>query len=131
MSKSNNLTDFLTGIANKIRALTGETELIDPQDFEDRLDLVYQAGAEGASAELQEKSVSASTSEQTVRADEGYDGLSAVTVLPVTAEIDPALIPENIRSGVTVLGVNGTLDVQSAPEGDTVYYKFAELWLTY
>lgn len=34
MSKSNNLGDFLTGIADAIRAKTGSSALIDPQDFD-------------------------------------------------------------------------------------------------
>ena len=33
MSKQNNLTDFLTDVANAIRAKKGSTELINPQDF--------------------------------------------------------------------------------------------------
>lgn len=33
MSKANNLTDFLTDLANTIRSITGGSALIDPQDF--------------------------------------------------------------------------------------------------
>ena len=37
MAKNNNLTDFLTGVANAIRAKKGATELINPQDFESEI----------------------------------------------------------------------------------------------
>ena len=37
MSKSNNLTDFLTGVANAIRAKKGTSALINPQDFESEI----------------------------------------------------------------------------------------------
>ena len=33
MSKQNNLTDFLTDVANAIRAKKGSTDLINPQNF--------------------------------------------------------------------------------------------------
>ena len=75
---------------------------------------------------LQSKTVSPSVSSQTVEADGGYDGLSAVTVSPVTAGIDANITSENIRSGVTVLGVTGSLEEGETPpdhvicDGDTV-----------
>ena len=37
MSKQNNLTDFLTGVANAIRAKKGTTALINPQNFESEI----------------------------------------------------------------------------------------------
>lgn len=37
MSKSNNLTDFLTSIADAIRSVENKTETINPQDFESRI----------------------------------------------------------------------------------------------
>lgn len=44
MAKNNNLGDFLAGIANKIRNLLGTEELINPQDFEDKIQSVYDEG---------------------------------------------------------------------------------------
>ena len=44
MAKNNNLTDFLKGIADKLRSVLGTSELIDPQDFETKIDTVYQKG---------------------------------------------------------------------------------------
>lgn len=52
---------------------------------------------------LQEKTVTPETLPTVIGADEGYDGLSQVTVNP-----DAQLKAENIRSGKTIFGVDGT-----------------------
>lgn len=52
---------------------------------------------------LQEKTVTPETLPTVIGADEGYDGLSQVTVNP-----DAQLKAENIRSGKTIFGVSGT-----------------------
>ena len=51
---------------------------------------------------LQEKTVTPETLPTVIGADEGYDGLSQVTVNP-----DSQLKAENIRSGKTIFGVEG------------------------
>lgn len=63
---------------------------------------------------LQEKTITPSTSKQTISADSGYDGLAKVTVNAVTSAIDSDIVADNIRNGVNILGVTGTLI-----EGDT------------
>lgn len=69
----------------------------------------------------QDKTVSPSTSSQSVSADSGYSGLGTVTVNPVTSSIDANIQPENILSGVTILGVSGTDEGYSAgyTDGET------------
>lgn len=62
----------------------------------------------GSINNLQEKTVTPTTSAQTIRADAGYDGLSAVKVEAVTSAIDSSIKPENIVKGTEILGVNGT-----------------------
>lgn len=57
---------------------------------------------------LEDKTVTPSTSSQTITAGEGYDGLGTVTVSAVTAAIDTNIKAENIKSGVTILGVAGS-----------------------
>lgn len=44
MAKTNNLTDFLTSLAAKFRAKLGTSGTINPQDFEDKVDDVFEAG---------------------------------------------------------------------------------------
>lgn len=66
------------------------------------------AGSIAPAPTLQDKTVSPTTAEQTITAGEGYDGLGTVTVEAVTAAIDANITAENIKSGVTILGVTGT-----------------------
>lgn len=57
----------------------------------------------------QDKTVSPTTSEQTINVPEGYSGHGIITVNPVTASIDANIISSNIKSGVSILGVNGSV----------------------
>lgn len=59
----------------------------------------------------QNKIVDPSITSQTITADMGYDALNAVTINPVTSNIDSNIVSSNIRNGVTILGVTGTLSV--------------------
>ena len=59
---------------------------------------------------LQAKTVDPTLQGLVVLADAGYDGLSSVTVNPVTSDIDPDIQAGNIRRGVEILGVTGTFD---------------------
>ena len=55
----------------------------------------------------QMKTVTPTTEEQIVTADNGFE-LASVTVNAVTSSIDENIIPENIKEGVDILGVSGT-----------------------
>lgn len=77
-SKANNLTAFLTGIANALRAKKGTTELINPQDFESEIT--------SGTTTLQNKTITPTKSEQTIRADAGYGGLESVKVEAIPSE---------------------------------------------
>lgn len=57
---------------------------------------------------LQNKTVTPSTSKQTITAGSNYDGLGTVTVNAVTAAIDENIVAGNIKDGVTILGVTGS-----------------------
>ena len=58
---------------------------------------------------LQDRTVTPSTSKQTIqKTTSAYYGLGKVTVNAVTAAIDENIVAGNIKSGVTILGVEGT-----------------------
>ena len=46
MAKNNNLTDFLTDVANAIREKDGSTGTINPQDFSDKIKAIPSGGVE-------------------------------------------------------------------------------------
>ena len=67
-------------------------------------------------APLETASVTPTTSEQTITATgSGKIGLSSVTVAAVTSAIDANIIAENIKSGVTILGVTGSYTGEVTP----------------
>ena len=53
--------------------------------------------------------VAPSTITQTLTPSESYSGYGTVTVTPVTASIDSNIVASNIKSGVNILGVNGSV----------------------
>lgn len=140
MAKNNNLTDFLTGVADAIRTKKGASGLINPQDFESEISSIRTEKPEQEKSVsistngttevtpdtgkalskvtvttnvqpiLQEKTVAPRTTQQIVTADSGKDGLSKVTVEAVTSSIDSNIVAENIKKDVTILGVTGTLE---------------------
>lgn len=114
--------ETLTGIANEIRTLSGTTE---PMGLDAMAVNINTANTEVASQvelisqleevinslpdvssitpTLQEKTITPTASTQNVLPDNGYDGLSKVVV-----NGDENLIADNIKSGISIFGVEGT-----------------------
>lgn len=61
------------------------------------------------SANIQSLSITPTTSQQTITATAGVDGYSPITVSAVDDTIDSNIVAGNIKSGVTILGVNGSV----------------------
>lgn len=105
MAKTDNLTDFLTGVANAIRTKKGTTAKINPQNFETEIGSITTSKPE------QEKTaaLSMSSGDQIVSPDSGKV-LSKVTITRPTT-----LTPENIKKNIEIGGVVGTLE-EAKPE---------------
>lgn len=69
---------------------------------------------------LQNKEVNPSIVEQTITADNEYDGLKQVNVKAVDSSIDEKIKPENIIEGVEILGVQGSYDTKYNAEVQNV-----------
>lgn len=65
--------------------------------------------------EIEELEVTPTTSAQTITASD-VDGYSPVKVKAVTSAIDENIVAENIKAGVTILGVEGTYTGEQTPE---------------
>ena len=59
---------------------------------------------------LESKTVNPSWVDQTITPSANKDGLSSVKVNKVTSSIDPNIAPNNIKLGVSILGVTGQYD---------------------
>ena len=136
MAKTDNLTDFLTGVAGAIRTKKGTTALINPQDFESEIGSIDTAKPE------QTKTLTVTENgTQTVKPDTGkvLSGVTVTTNVPATPTEEktvdlamasgnqvvtptsgkhltkvtitkPAtLVASNIKKGVTIGGVAGSL----------------------
>lgn len=65
---------------------------------------------------VEDVTVTPSTEAQVETPNEGYCGIGQVNIGAVTADIDANIVPENIKEGVSILGVVGTL---SGGSGET------------
>ena len=71
----------------------------------------------GGSGQIESLNVTPTTSAQTITAPSGVDGYNPINVSAVTASIDNNIVANNIVSGVSILGVNGSATVLN---GETV-----------
>lgn len=58
--------------------------------------------------EHEELNITPTTTNQTFTAPDDYHGYSPVNVAPVTSDIDSNIIPENIKEGISILGISGS-----------------------
>lgn len=116
------INDIIDALADKVSEdltdeLTTQDTLLNVQ--ETSIDDIIEAleGKAVATPTLQEKTITPSTSSQTITPDNSYDGLSKVVVDAVTSAIDSDITASNIKKGVNILGVTGTLEEGITPTG--------------
>lgn len=152
MAKTDNLTDFLTGVAGAIRTKKGTTAKINPQDFESEIGSINTAKPE------QNKTLTVTENgTQTVKPDTGkvLSNVTVITNVPATPTeektvdlamasgnqvVTPAsgknltkvtitkpatLAAGNIKSGVVIGGVTGTLSPAKTEQPKTVALDMA------
>lgn len=74
----------------------------------DAIAAIAAVAAAAITPKLQDKTITPTTEDQEVSPSSSYDGFNKVTVKGVTAAIDENIVAGNIKSGVTILGVEGT-----------------------
>ena len=77
-------------------------------------------GVNGNVVELkgETKTITATTSQQTINPSSGKNGITQITVNPVTSSIDANIVAGNIKNGVSILGVTG--DYQGSGGGGEI-----------
>lgn len=105
--------EHLTDIADAIRRKNGTENTYTPDKMADAIKDI-QGGSELV---LQEVMVFPKTEEMIITPSSDYDGISKVIVNPVTSDIDSDIKSSNIKKGVNILGVSGTLEEGVQPSG--------------
>ena len=105
MAKNNNLTDFLTGVADAIRRKRGTTGKINPQNFEEEISGIPTGKPE------EEKTVYLNM----VNGNQVITPTDGKVMSKVTVKKPSTLIRSNIRENVSIGGIRGILE-EKKPE---------------
>lgn len=97
----NDISELFTEVADAIRNKKGTTDKIVATDFPTEIGGIDTIKGEKIT-------ITPSTIDQTYLPSEDKNAIIEVFVPKVTSAIDANIVPENIKSGVTVLGVNGS-----------------------
>lgn len=103
-------TAYVNGqkITGTIPFIEVEDQILDASNTSYQIPNGYHSGLTTVSVVLETKQVNPSTESQNIIANTGKL-ISQITVSPVTAAIDSNIVAGNIKDGVTILGVEGTL----------------------
>lgn len=112
MARIDTLPNFLTDVAESIRQKTGITTKIPASEYDTKIQSIV------SEPRLQRKEASIKNFQQEITADDGYDGLSCVIVSSISQTVDSDIKTTNIRKGVNILGVEGSLEEGITPSGN-------------
>lgn len=103
-------TAYVNGqkVTGTIPVISVEDTVLDATTTSYQIPNGYNSDLVTVSVDLETKSVTATTESQNIDADTGKL-INHITVSPVTADIDSNIVAGNIKDGVTILGVEGTL----------------------
>lgn len=105
MARIDNLTNFLTDVASAIKTKKdyASSQMIDAEDFDTEILSINTVNN-------QNKTITPTTSQQIITADQGYTGIGTATVSAVTSAIDQNIVAGNIKKNVVILGVTGSYE---------------------
>ena len=83
---------------------------IQPGNIRQGVNILGVSGTYAPAPSMVNKDVEPRTYKQEIKPDAGYGTLDQVTVHAVTSSIDSSIKPTNIREGIDILGVEGTLE---------------------
>lgn len=120
MAKNDNLTDFLTDVANAIRTKKGTTDLINPQDFSSEIESIQTGGGENKLPQLIDRSITEITTGDlsgiTSIGDYAFSGCTGLTNITIPNSIThigqfafsncSGLKSITIPNSITIIGIN-------------------------
>lgn len=107
MTIASEIQRIKTNIANAYDALENKGATMPAT--EDSANLASTVNTVSTGGTIESLSITPSTSAQTITATGGVDGYSPINVSAVTSSIDANIVAGNIKDGVSILGVTGTL----------------------
>lgn len=103
-----------------VKAVTSDIdEDLKPENIKKDVDILGVLGTYEVKLQ-KELEVNPSTEIQYIGPDDGFDGIEDIKLNPVTSDIDKDIRSENIKEGVNILGVEGTLKENNVQGSVTV-----------
>ena len=105
MARTDNLIDFLDDVAASIKNKKGypNSQKIVAANFDTEITSIDTLNGE-------EITITPTTSQQIITPGQGKNAITQATVNAVTSSIDANIVQNNIKRGVTILGVEGNLE---------------------